>query len=87
MERNPKLSKASRALFVVSLVLGIVILILSALAIALAMFGSNNRREEKKPLELQPIDDTAQTYDNRLRLIETNDSSRLSRKERISRGG
>lgn len=86
MEKNLKFGKASKVLFVFSLVLGIVILILSALAIALAVFKSNGRREEQ-PLELPSIDDTAHANDNRLRLIETTDASRLSRKERISRGG
>ncbi|WP_027085917.1 hypothetical protein [Cohnella panacarvi] len=85
MERNPKLGKASRALFVVSLVLGIVMLILSALAIALAAFG--NRGQTDEPLELTTNDDTPRAYDNKLRLIETTDSSKLSRKERFTRGG
>ena len=86
MEGNPKLRKASRALFVVSLVLGIVMLILSALAIALAAFRNRGQTEEQ-PLEINTIDDTANANDNRLRLIETTGSGYLSRKDRINRGG
>jgi membrane carboxypeptidase/penicillin-binding protein len=75
MERNPKLGKASRALFVVSLVLGIVMLILSALAIALAAFRNGGQTYES--LDLQPIDDTASTNDNQLRLVETASTGKL----------
>ncbi len=85
MERNPKLEKASRALFVVSLVLGIVMLILSALAIALAAF--RNRGQTEEPLERKAIDDAPRAYDNQLRLIETTDSKKRLRGERTHRGG
>lgn len=86
MERNPKLGRARRALFVFGLVLGIFILILSVLAIALAAFRKRGQTEEQ-PLELKSIEDTAQANDNHLRLIETTSSGKLSRKERITRGG
>lgn len=78
MEKNQRLSKASKALFIVSLVLGIVMLILSALAIALAAF--RNRGQTDDSLALQPVDDMP-SADKRLHLIETTGSGNLSKKE------
>jgi len=78
MEKNQRLGKASKALFIVSLVLGIVMLILSALAIVLAAFRNNGRTEES--LELQPVDDSS-SAPKAIPMIETTGSVKTSRKE------
>lgn len=78
MQKNQKLGKASKALFVVSLVLGVVMLILSALAIVLAAFRNNGQSEES--LGLRAVEDTPPVPDKKLRLIETTGPSKLSRR-------
>ncbi|MFD0672348.1 hypothetical protein [Cohnella sp. GCM10027633] len=50
MENKERLGKASRALFVVSVVLGVVMLILAALAIVLGAFKSKPNAEQSLAL-------------------------------------
>jgi len=78
MEKNQRLGKASKALFIVSLVLGIVMLILSALAIALAAFKNNGRTDEST--ELLPVDDTS-SAPKTIPMIESTGAVKPSRKE------
>lgn len=68
MEKNQRFAKASRALFIVSLILGLVMLVLSALAIILGTFKN---RQGESSLELRPAEDEAPAKRGNLRLIQS----------------
>ncbi|MFC5530399.1 hypothetical protein [Cohnella yongneupensis] len=79
MEKNQRFGKASKALFVVSLVLGFLMLLLSALAIILAAFKTNEPADDS--LELSTTEVKPSTDSKKQRLIEATGSSKPPKKE------
>lgn len=78
MEKNQRFARASRALFIVSLILGLVMIVLSALAIVLSAFKN---RQAESSLELRPVEDDPPAQRPNLHLIEsTGESIRAKRR-------